>query len=209
MKRYGHGWAGVLTAAVLGAANLGIARGAAAAEARVGEAAPPISLRDVATGETRSLADYRGEKIVVVTFQSVDCPWNRMRPGAGYERVLAPMAQKYAGRGVQFLAINSNDSESVETIKAYQAEHSLPYPILKDPGHRVADAYGAKTTPHFFVIDRQGVLRYMGGFEQSPPNPDKCGEMDKAYLAPVLDALLAGEEPPVTQTKSIGCAIER
>ena len=205
----GRFWAGVWAMVLAGGLMVPSSGMAAEAEAKVGEAAPDFELADVVTGETRSLADYRGEKIVVVTFQSVKCPWNWMRPEAGYERVLSPMAEEYADRGVQFLSINSNQSESIETLKSYQEKHQLAYPILKDPGNEVADLYGARTTPHFYVIDQDGVMRYIGGYEAPPSNPKMCGEMDTAYLRPVLDALLAGEELPVTETKSIGCAIDR
>ena len=176
---------------------------------RIGEPAPDFTLKDVRTGDDVKLSDFKGDKIVVVTFQSTKCPWNYMRPEAGYERVLYPLSQAYAAKDVVFLAINSNASESAESLKAYAEEHETPYPILKDPGNEVADAYGGKTTPHFFLIDKQGILRYQGGYEQSPTNPQKCGQMDEQYLVPAIEAVLAGAEPAQTVTKSKGCTIER
>jgi len=176
----------------------------------IGDAAPAFSLDDVATGETHSLADYQG-KVVVLTYQSISCPWNFKRESAGYERYLAPLSQQYADQDVVFLAINSNYNESVEEIASYHEENAIPYPILKDPGNVVADAYNAKTTPHVYVIaaDEAQTLLYMGGVEQIPTSPEQASKMDEQYLEPVLKAVLAGEELPYTKTSSTGCGIKR
>ncbi|MEQ9460088.1 MAG: redoxin domain-containing protein [Phycisphaeraceae bacterium] len=174
----------------------------------VGEAAPAFELKDVQTGEVVSLEAHRGQ-VVVVVFQSIHCPWDRMREDGGYQRYLSPLSEKYAEKGVQFVAINSNSTESVDEVASYAKEHAMPYPILKDPGNKVADLYAAQTTPHTYVIDREGVLRYMGGIEKTPLTPGDCGKMDENYLVPVLDAVLAGEEAPHTVTRSKGCSIKR
>jgi len=176
----------------------------------IGEPAPQFSLDDVATGETINLADY-ADKVVVVTFQSINCPWNKMRESGGYERYLAPLSQQFADQGVVFLAINSNYNESIEEIGSYHAEHAIPYPILKDHDNIIADAYNAKTTPHVYVIaaDEAQTLLYMGGVEQIPTSPEVASQMDEQYLEPVLNAVLAGEELPYTKTASKGCGIKR
>jgi peroxiredoxin len=175
--------------------------------AELGEAAPGFELKDL-QGQTHKLADFK-DKIVVLRFQSMHCPWDRMRPSGGYERMLSPMAKEYAGKDVVFLGINSNKNESVEKLKAYAEKHEIPYPILKDPGNKVADMYGARTTPHMFVIDREGKLRYRGGIEENPPTPEDCGKMDEQYLRPVLDALISGNEVPYSDKPSKGCSIKR
>lgn len=176
----------------------------------IGEAAPQFSLQNVVTGETVSLSDFQG-KTVVIAFQSINCPWDRMRESGGYQRVLTPMSEEYKDKDVVFLAINSNHTESVEQVSSYHEEHSIPYPFLKDENNIVADAYNAKTTPHIYVIgaDEQQTLLYMGGIEQVPTSPEKCGQMDEQYLGPVLNAILAGEEVPYTKTTSKGCGIKR
>lgn len=176
---------------------------------KIGEAAPDFSLTDVKTGETVSLSDFKGQKTVVITFQSVTCPWNFVRESAGYERVLLPLATEMASKDVVFLAINSNSNEPAEKLKTYVEEHNMTYPILKDPGNQVADAYGAQTTPHFFVVDTNGVLRYQGGFERAPQKPEDAGQIDEAYLVPAINAILDGKDPEHTVTKSKGCAIKR
>ena len=182
------------------------------AQAVVGQPAPEFTLTDVVSGEEVSLSDYK-DKVVVVTWQSIACPWDRMRPSAGYQRVLTPLAQQWEAenREVVFLAINSNKAESVQRLASYHEKYHMTYPILKDPGNVIADAYGAQTTPHFFVVDddEHQTLVYKGGFEKAPISPEACGQGEEAYLVPVVMAVLAGEEPPVAETKSKGCAIKR
>lgn len=175
--------------------------------AKVGEPAPDWTLNSVTDGESYTLSELPG--IVVMIWQSNQCPWDRMRPEGGYQRVLSPLAKEYQEKGVTFIAINSNKNESVEDLASYHKEHELPYPILKDPGNKVADAYGAKTTPHIFIRDAQGKLIYKGGIEKAPTSPEKCGQMDEQYLRPVLDAAIAGETLPYTETVSKGCSIKR
>ena len=176
----------------------------------LGEPAPQFSLTDVVTGQTVSLADYQG-KVVVVTFQSINCPWDRMRDSGGYQRYLSPLSQQYADQNVVFLAINANKNETAEDVGSYAQQHEIPYPILKDDNNVIADAYNAKTTPHTYVIaaDEQQTLVYMGGIEQVPTSPEVCGEMEENYLVPVLNAVLAGQELPYTKTTSKGCSIKR
>ncbi|MEM9253507.1 MAG: redoxin domain-containing protein [Planctomycetota bacterium] len=179
------------------------------AHAHVNEAAPQFSLTDVRTGEPVALSDF-SDKLVVLVWQSINCPWDKMRDDGGYQRVLSPLAEEWAANDVQFIAINSNKNESVEDIAAYASTHDIPYPILKDPGNKIADVYGAQTTPHFFVItpgDQN--LVYMGGYEETPSSPGKAGYMDENYLQPVVLAALNGTPLPVTETKSKGCSIKR
>ena len=177
--------------------------------AAIGETAPDFELESVLGDQTIRLSDYQGEKVVVITFHSINCPWYKMRDGGGYDRILAPLAKQYDDKDVVFLGINSNKTESVEQVASYATEHDIPYPIVKDPGAKVADMYGAKTTPHFYVVDKQGTLRYMGGYEQVPTSPEKCGYMEEQYLVPVIEAVLAGDEVPFEKTKSKGCTIKR
>lgn len=175
---------------------------AMAAEPEVGKPAPSFDLKDL-DGKDHKLADYSG-KIVVIQFQSATCPWER-----AYQPIINDVANKYKDKGVVFVAINSNHNEAVDKIKAKAAEEKMPFGILKDTGNKVADAYDAQTTPHIFIIDGKGVLRYKGGVEKAPENPKGAGKSKEQYLVPAIDALLAGKDPAETSTKSIGCSIKR
>lgn len=206
MKR----WLTTLAVACALALSATAARAAERVDPALGEPAPPFSLTDPVTGQTVSLSDYQG-KIVVIAFQSIHCPWNKMRESGGYERYLVPLSKQYAEKNVQFLAINSNKNESAEEISSYHEQHSFPYPILKDTDNVVADAYNAQVTPHVYVIapDEPQTLLYMGGVEQIPTSPEMCGKMEEQYLEPVIKAVLAGEALPYTKTTPKGCGIKR
>ena len=172
-------------------------------EAMVGKPAPGFTL-DAATGDgTHSLSDFE-DKIVVLHFQSCNCPWD-----VAYQPQLNAIAEKFEDRGVVFLGINSNKTESGDQIQNYAPQANIPYTILKDPGNKVADQYMAKTTPHMYVIDGEGTLRYVGGIEEVPGGMNQVSQMDTQYLEPVLTALVNGSEPPYTVTKSKGCSIKR
>ena len=203
-----------LTAAFCLAAVIGIGLFAgqkealAADAAKIGDTAPAFSLPDVKTGSEVSLADHKG-KVVVLMFHSTSCPFYKMHEDKGYDRVFVPMVDSYKGKDVVFVGINANRTESTEKVKAYVEKHDINYTVVKDEGNKIADAYGAKVTPHVMVIDQEGKLRYRGGVEKLSGGPAGCGESDTQYLAPVIDALLDGSEPPYTETKASGCGIKR
>jgi peroxiredoxin len=103
------------------------------------------------------------------------------------------------------LSIASNVNESVELLRRVAQERKLPL-LLHDKHQLVADLYGAQTTPHLFVIDRQGILRYQGSyndltFRKRLPS--------RQYLNEAIEALLAGRQPELEQTTPYGCSIVR
>jgi peroxiredoxin len=177
---------------------------------KIGAAAPSFELQGT-DGKTHKLEDYKG-KIVVVYFHSTECPWAK-----GYQPLINGLETKYGtaekdgkkSEQVVFVGINSNKAEDMAAIKASSEHYKTPHAILKDPGNQVADAYNATATPHFFVIDATGKLRYMGGYEKAPTSPGSVGKSGEQYLEPVLQALLAGKEPPYTVTRETGCSIKR
>ncbi len=179
----------------------------------VGDPAAGFELQD-AQGKTHKLSDYKGT-VVVVHFQSCRCPWD-----VAYQPMLNELARRFLSgqspadegqKAVQFLGINSNRMEDMAEIAAYIPKSGLGYPVLKDPGNVIADAYGAKTTPHMYVInaDAQQTLAYVGGLEKAPLSPAGVGKSDEQYLGPVLEALVHGQAPPTTESRSIGCSIKR
>ncbi len=180
--------------------------------AQVGQPAPGFELQD-SQGNTHRLSDYKGT-VVVVHFQSCRCPWD-----VAYQPILNRLANRFQSDPpptgqtipVRFLGMNANRAEDIAQIQAYIPQAQIPYPVLKDPGNRVADLYAARTTPHIYVIGRddQQTLVYKGGIEKAPLSPDGCGESQEQYLEPVLQALAAGGEAPISQTQSIGCSIKR
>lgn len=177
-------------------------------DAPIGAAAPAFSLPDVVTGSDVGLADHKG-KVVVMMFHSINCPFYKMQEDKGYDRVFVPMVASYKDKDVVFIGINADRTETADQIKSYIDKHSINYAVLKDEGNKIADAYGAKVTPHVMVIDKEGKLRYRGGVEKASGGPAGCGKSDTQYLGPVIDALLEGSEPPYTETKATGCGIKK
>lgn len=165
--------------------------------ARVGDAAPDLALPDP-DGVIHSLASARG-RIVVLNFWSAECEWSaRSDP-----MVIA--AVKAAGEKAVLWAIASNPGENPEELRAGAVRAGLPV-VLLDWEQRAADAYGAAATPHVFVIDAKGVLRYSGAPDDSTfrqPVPVHT------FLKDALLAVLNGVEPPTPRTMARGCAIVR
>jgi peroxiredoxin len=110
---------------------------------------------------------------------------------------------------VVFLAINSNREGKQGSGKDRNAkaaeEFKMPYPILMDTTGETGKAYGAKTTPHCYVIDKNGVLAYEGAIDddRSVETPGKVN-----YVAKAVDELLAGSSVSTTQTKPYGCSVK-
>lgn len=162
-----------------------------------GQTAPDFSLLDL-NKAPHHLRDYQG-RIAVLNFWSAECPW--------VERTDRDMILRLPrwGDEVVFFAIASNPNESIDLLRAISKERRLPL-VLHDPQQQVANLYGAQTTPHVFVIDRNSLLRYQGAFDdvtfrKRTPTVN--------YLDLAVDALLAGRKPDPEFTPPYGCAIVR
>ncbi len=162
-----------------------------------GQTAPEFRLTDL-SGKSHSLKAHRG-KTAVVVFLSTECPFSN----AYHERLLA-VARDYAGRNVALIGINSHPTESVNEIREHAKQNKLDFPILKDEGSKVADAYGATRTPEVFVVDAAGVLRYHGRID----NSKDVARVKRNDLREALDEMLAGKAVSVPETKSFGCPIK-
>jgi peroxiredoxin len=162
---------------------------------KTGAPAPDFSLPDL-NGKTHHLKDFRG-KITVINFWSVECPWAKRA-----DEEIFPMLETW-GEEVVLLSIASNANETREQLEEEAAARGV-LPILHDADQVVAKAYGAITTPHIFVIDREGVLRYQGGFDD---RTFRQLEPTVNYLKMAVNALLAGETPTPAETPPYGCTV--
>lgn len=159
--------------------------------------APDFSLLDL-EGRRHTLSDYHG-RVRVVHFWSAECP----HAARAAEQLLA-YRQEW-GEKVVVLNIAPNANESPDLLRQAAARLQLS-PVLLDATQQVADLYSAATTPHLFVIDAQGFLRYQGAlddvtFRQRVPT--------QHYLRQAVEAVLAGRRPNPTQTTPYGCYIVR
>src|SRR5262249_49782881 len=101
--------------------------------------------------------------------------------------------------------INSNNNEPASEVAEHAKKHDLAFPILKDGGNKVADAYGANHTPEAYLIDAKGALVYHGRIDESKDEADARSH----DLANAIDALGGGKPVPVAETKAFGCSIKR
>lgn len=169
----------------------------------LGDAAPELELPDTESHVTTLPAPGEAQATVVV-WTCNHCPYAL----AWHDR-LTTAAREYAGRGVRFLAINSNDAErypadSPEAMAARHdpAEWGMPY--LHDATQEVARAYGAKTTPDLFVFDSELRLRYRGAPDADHQDP----ALAAAWLRSALEAVLTRSEPEPAETEPVGCSIK-
>jgi len=173
-------------------------------EISIGKKVPDFRLPNVLADDNEKrevrLYDIKGKKAIVIIFIATRCPISN-----DYNERMVELARTYTPKGVQFLGINSNYIEPTEEVIEHAKKNGFPFPVLKDEGNRVADLYQARVTPEVFLLDSNFVLRYHGRIDDSQ-NPARVTKRD---LQEALDALLAGKEPPVTETRAFGCTIKR
>ena len=169
--------------------------------ASVGEMAPAFTLADSA-GNKVSLNDFEG-KIVVLEWLNPDCPFVQRHYKAG---TMKNLAAQYAGEGVVWLTINSTNYMDAAANAKFKAENDLPYTILVDQSGDVGHLYGAKTTPHMYIIDGNGTLVYIGAIDDDPRG--NKGEPAVNYVAVALDEVLAGNPVTTAETKPYGCSVK-
>ena len=170
------------------------------ATAQVGQPAPAFSVKDE-SGKVRQLSDYKG-KVVVLEWTNPDCPFVKRHYQA--KTMSKTQAGLDAGK-VVWLAVDSTSTHAAKDAQAWKQEQGIRYPILLDTDGKVGKAYGAKTTPHMYVIDAQGVLRYAGAIDDDPRGNNKA---PKNYVRTAVDALLSGKPVPAGTTKSYGCSVK-
>ncbi len=170
----------------------------------IGDKAPDFNLPGV-DGKQYSLADFAEAKILIVVFSCNHCPYV-----VGSEDRMKDLYAEYRPKGVDMVAINSNETEnhpndSFEHMVMRAKEQGLEFPYVRDETQAVAKAYGALRTPHFFVFDADRKLRYTGRMDDNPREP---GKETTRELRDALDALLEGNDPPIEVTNPIGCNVK-
>ena len=164
---------------------------------QLNDLAPDFELPDL-NGKLHTLSDYQG-KIVVINFWSAECPHSERT-----DRHLLTLLEHGNGE-VVMLPVASNCNESAETVAKAAEARRVPQ-VLIDSEHLVADLYAALTTPHIFVLDRDGILRYRGAVDDIT---FRQREATRFFVNEAVDALLRGDLPALGETPSYGCAIVR
>jgi peroxiredoxin len=169
----------------------------------LGAPAPDFDLPGV-DGKKYSLASFKDKPVLVVIFSCNHCPYVK-----AYEDRMVSIQRDYAAKGVQFVAINSNDDKAYpedsfpEMVKRTK-EKGFNFPYLRDEPQRVVEAYGGVCTPHVFAFDRGRRLRYRGRIDDSKEEP----KVTTHDLRNALDDLLEGKAVRVPDTRPFGCSIK-
>ena len=170
----------------------------------LGEKAPEFKDLLGADGKRYSITAFNDKPVLAVIFSCNHCPY-----AVAYEERIIAIQRDYAGKGVQFVVVNSNDDKSYpedsypEMIKR-ATEKGFNFPYVRDADQSVAEAYGAVCTPHVFAFDKRRVLRYRGRIDESRES-SKAKSPD---FRNALDDLVAGRAVRVADTKPFGCSIK-
>jgi len=164
--------------------------------AEIGKPAPDFTLKNF-DGKEYKLSSFKN-KIVVLEWYNIGCPVCK-----AYTDRMKGWSETYAKKGIVWLAIDSSSMGDNTKNSEYAKAHKLSYPILDDFNGKTGMAYGAKTTPHMFVINK-GILAYAGAIDDS----NNKGEAKKNYVAEALDSILAGKPVAMTHSKPFGCSVK-
>jgi protein-disulfide isomerase len=182
---------------------------AAAHATKVGDPAPAFTLTDT-NGKQHALGDFKG-KVVVLEWFNHDCPFVKKHYDSGN---MPALQSRYTAKDVVWLSINSSAPGKQGNYTPEQANElskekkSGATYVLLDPDGKVGREYGAKTTPHMYVIDGKGVLRYEGAID-SVSSTDQADIKDATnYVASAVDAVMAGKAVDPSVTQSYGCAVK-
>jgi alkyl hydroperoxide reductase subunit AhpC len=176
---------------------------------QIGQPAPDFSVTD-SKGATRSLSQYRG-KTVVLEWTNADCPFTRKHYSSGNMQATQTLAEK---NGVIWLSVISSAPGKQGYVSGPAADEltvsrgAKPTAVLLDPRGEVGRLYGAKTTPHMFVIDKNGALQYMGGIDSIATADVADIARAEPYLKEAMLAVNQGEPVAHPVTRPYGCAVK-
>ncbi|MEZ5535885.1 MAG: thioredoxin family protein [Thiolinea sp.] len=182
----------------------------APAAAVPGQPAPDFSETD-ASGATQALSDYQGQWLVLEWFNK-DCPYVRKHYGSGNMQALQ---EKYTGKEVKWLTVISSAAgkqgylEPEQALAEAEAHHlKASTAFLLDTDGSMGKAYGAKVTPHMFVINPQGEVVYAGAIDDNDSASPRSIEGANNYVAAALDAGMSGQPVQVASSRAYGCSVK-
>jgi peroxiredoxin len=199
----------VVAIVALVAGLVAILGSAAHAAPQIGQLAPDFNIQD-SKGDSLSLSQFRG-KTIVLEWTNAECPYTRKHYSSGNMQSVQQLARK---NGIVWLSIISSAPGMQGYVNGPAADaltesrHAAPTAVLLDPNGTVGRLYHAKTTPHMFVIDKNGALRYMGGIDSIASADSDDIARAEPYLKEAMLAVAQGEKPPHSVTKPYGCSIK-
>ena len=167
---------------------------------KIGDAAPDWKGLPGVDGQAHDLAEYAKSPVLVLIVTCNHCPVAK-----SYEQRFSDFTDAYRAKGVAVVAINCNRNraDQLPAMKERATEKKFPFPYLYDDSQKFGRTYGATTTPHVFVLDRNRKVAFMGAFDDQ--NSHTKGQ--KHFVVDAVEALLAGREPVVKESRPRGCEI--
>jgi len=183
-------------------------------ELAIGDKAPSSDMKMMnIDGQEWSLVDLAGENGILVIFSCNTCPFVVGREGKsdGWEGRYNPLAAFARSKGVSTILVNSNEAkrkgdDSMEEMKLHAVEAGYAMPYMMDNGHKLADAFGARTTPHVYLFDSELRLVYRGAIDD---NVNSASEVKERYVEDAITRQVAGKKIKPEITKAVGCSIKR
>lgn len=170
----------------------------------IGQRAPDFTLPTI-DGHDRALQSFKDKRVIVVVFTCNHCPYAQ-----AYEDRLVAIQRDYADKGVQLVAVNSNDAagypeDSFDNMFKRAQKKQFNFPYFRDEPQRVANSYGAEYTPEVFVLNAKFEVCYIGRIDDNWQHPEKARSHD---LREAIDAVLTGQPVKNPVTHAIGCTIK-
>jgi peroxiredoxin len=179
------------------------------ATVRVGSPAPNFTAK-TSTGQTVSLSDYKG-KVVVLEWTNHECPFVVKHYSTGN---MQKLQQEAKAKGVVWFSVVSSAPGQQGFVTAEQAnavvkeKKASPTAVLLDPDGTLGKLYGARTTPHMFVIDKAGQLQYMGAIDDAPSLANQDVTKANNYVRAALGQIMAGQKVTTSTTQPYGCSVK-
>jgi len=179
------------------------------ATVRVGSPAPNFTAK-TSTGQTVNLSDYKG-KVVVLEWTNHECPFVVKHYSTGN---MQKLQQEAKAKGAVWFSVVSSAPGQQGFVTAEQAnavvkeKKATPTAVLLDPDGTLGKLYGARTTPHMFVIDKAGQLQYMGAIDDAPSLANQDVTKANNYVRAALGQIMAGQKVTTSTTQPYGCSVK-
>jgi thiol-disulfide isomerase/thioredoxin len=169
------------------------------------ERVPSFRLSDPRDNKIVDSGAWKDSKAIVVVFLGTECPINN-----DYLPELARLHKTYAGKGVRFVGVNSNRQDTPARVADHARRHALPFPVVKDPGNKVADLFAARRTPEAFLLDGSGKVLYRGRIDdQFGIGYRRPGKPTRRDLLEAIEEVLSGKAVSRPAIEAAGCIIAR
>jgi peroxiredoxin len=169
----------------------------------IGAKMPSFELTDFRGREWKS-SEFSDKPILAVVFFGTECPLVRL-----YGSRLSDIQAKFADEGVQLIGIDSNRHDSMKEIANFAKLTKVEFPLVKDPGNVIADAFGAQRTPEIFIFDKERTLQYRGQIDDQYTYGRQRPEVEREYVVDAISQIAAGKPAKPQTTEPIGCHIGR